>query len=120
MPYSAASRVRVCREKPVCFRDVVQRLVPVDVPPAELLLCEGLASRVPDLAGCAGLGLGERRSGCRVLGQDDADRVDGCAQDLGHLRHRVGALADELVQASDIYERRVRPGEVEVAEREAR
>jgi hypothetical protein len=52
-----------------------------------------------------------------VLVQDDADRIHGGTQDLGGVLDRVGALADEFMQAGGIDERRVRPREVKIAEK---
>jgi hypothetical protein len=112
MPYSAASRVRVCREN----RDVVERLMLADVAVTELLLGERLACRVPDPADGAGLGHRERRGGRRVLLQDDGNCIDGGAQDLGGAPDRVGALPNEFMQTGDVDEGRVRAGEVEVAQ----
>jgi hypothetical protein len=50
------------------------------------------------------LGLGQRRSGRRMLVQYDADRIHGGTQDLSGALDRVSALADELMQVNDINE----------------
>lgn len=97
------------------FRNVVERLVLVNVAAAELPLGEHLACHTPDPAGGAGLSRGQRRSGRRMLIQDDTNGVDGGTENLGDMLDRC-AVVDELVQAHNIDEGRVRPGKVEIGE----
>lgn len=100
--------------------DVVQRLVPVNVAAAELLLGERLARRAPNLAGGAGLGCGERCSGYRVFIEDDADRIDGGTEDFGRVLDRESSPLNEALQASYVDKGRVWPWEVEIAEKTER